>query len=40
MFGEMTLSLIKPDAVADHRIGAIIQRFEKEGLNIVAMKQL
>lgn len=40
LFGEMTLSLIKPDAVADHRIGAIIQRFEKEGLNIVAMKQL
>ena len=39
-FGEMTLSIIKPDSVADHRIGAIISRFEKEGLNIVAMKQV
>ena len=37
---EQTLSIIKPDAVANHHIGAIVDRFEKGGLNVVAMKML
>lgn len=39
---EQTLSIIKPDAVGKNHIGAIIERFEKQGLKIVAakMKQL
>ncbi len=39
---ERTLSIIKPDAVAKHAIGAIYSRFENAGLSIVAarMKQL
>lgn len=38
MHKEQTLSIIKPDAVADDHIGAIIDRFEKNGLKIVAAK--
>ncbi len=34
---EQTLSMIKPDAVADHHIGEIIARFEKNGLRIAAI---
>ena len=37
---EQTLSIIKPDAVAGNLIGAIYQRFEDTGLNIVAAKML
>lgn len=39
---ERTLSIIKPDAVGKNHIGAIISRFEKEGLTVIAakMKQL
>src|SRR5215210_4698832 len=39
---ERTLSIIKPDAVANNVIGEIYTRFEKAGLKIVAarMKQL
>lgn len=37
---ERTLSIIKPDAVAKRAIGAINQRFEKAGLQIVAAKML
>ncbi len=37
---ERTLSIIKPDAVADNHIGAILARFEKEGLKIVAAKMV
>ena len=37
---ERTLSLIKPSAVADHHIGAIISKFEKGGLKVVAAKML
>ena len=33
---ERTLSIIKPDAVANHQIGAIIDRFERAGLTLVA----
>lgn len=40
MTTERTLSIIKPDAVAKHAIGAINQRFEKAGLRIVAAKML
>ncbi len=35
---EQTLSIIKPDAVADNHIGEILARFEKAGLKIVAAK--
>lgn len=39
---ERTLSIIKPDAVADNLIGKIYERFEQNGLKIVAarMKRL
>ncbi|AIN46893.1 nucleoside-diphosphate kinase [Candidatus Palibaumannia cicadellinicola] len=37
---ERTLSIIKPNAVAKNIIGAIINRFESAGLNIVGMKML
>jgi nucleoside-diphosphate kinase len=35
---ERTLAIIKPDAVKKHAIGDIINRYEKAGLNPVAMK--
>ncbi len=37
---EQTLSIIKPDAVANNAIGDIIHSFEKEGLKIVAAKMV
>ena len=37
---EQTLSIIKPDAVAENLVGAIYQRFENAGLKIVAAKML
>lgn len=37
---EQTLSIIKPDAVANHHIGDILNRFEKNGLHIIAAKML
>jgi nucleoside-diphosphate kinase len=37
---ERTLSIIKPDAVEKHKVGAIIERLEDEGFKIVAMKRL
>ena len=37
---EMTLSIIKPDAVSKNVIGKILQRFEDAGLKIVASKML
>ncbi len=40
MAAERTLSIIKPDAVAKNAIGDIAARFEKAGLNIVAMKMM
>ncbi len=40
MSKQQTLSIIKPDAVANNHIGAIIGRFEKAGLNIVAAKMM
>lgn len=36
---ERTLSIIKPDAVKGHHIGAIIARFEKEGLQIAGLRK-
>lgn len=36
--GEQTLSIIKPDAVANHHIGDIISRFEKNNLKIAGLK--
>jgi nucleoside-diphosphate kinase len=35
---ERTLSIIKPDAVAQNVIGEILSRFEKAGLKIVAAR--
>lgn len=40
MVKERTLSIIKPDAVGSNSIGAIIARFEKNGLQIVAAKMI
>lgn len=37
---ELTLSLIKPDAVAGSHIGEIINRFEKNGLQVAALKMV
>ncbi len=35
---ERTLAIIKPDAVKQRSIGAILQRYEEEGFRIVEMK--
>ncbi len=37
---ERTFAIIKPDAVAVKATGAILQRIEESGLEIVAMKRL
>ncbi len=37
---ERTLSIIKPDAVANNVIGQILARFEQAGLKIVAARML
>lgn len=37
---EQTLSIIKPDAVKKNVIGKIVDRFESNGLRVVAMKRL
>lgn len=37
---ERTLSIIKPDAVANNVIGQILTRFEKAGLKVVAARML
>jgi nucleoside-diphosphate kinase len=37
---EKTLSILKPDSVADNHIGEIIARFEKNGLSVVAAKMV
>ena len=37
---ERTLSIIKPDAVGRNVIGKILQRFEENGLKIVASKMI
>lgn len=38
MTREQTLSIIKPDAVSSNHLGAILMRFEKSGLKVVAAK--
>jgi len=40
MATQRTLSIIKPDATAAGNIGAIVARFEAEGLRIAAMKKV
>ena len=40
MATERTLSIIKPDALAKHVIGAIYSRFEQAGLRIVAARMM
>ena len=37
---ERTLSMIKPDATRRNLTGAIVQRFEENGLRVVAQKRL
>jgi nucleoside-diphosphate kinase len=37
---QRTLVIIKPDAVQRHLAGEIIQRFERRGLRIIAMKMV
>ncbi len=37
---ERTLSIIKPDAVGTNNIGAIINKFEKGGLKVVAARMM
>lgn len=37
---ERTFSIIKPDAVAKNHIGAIYQRFENNGLKVIAARML
>jgi nucleoside-diphosphate kinase len=38
--GERTLSIVKPDAVAAGATGEILSRFEKAGLEIIALKKM
>lgn len=38
--GQYTLSIIKPNAVENQQIGAIIDRFEQAGMRIAGMKML
>jgi len=40
MTTERTLSIIKPDAVANNNIGQITARFESKGLKVVAAKMM
>ena len=40
MSNEQTLSILKPDVVAANNIGAILSRFEKIGLKIIAAKMI
>jgi nucleoside-diphosphate kinase len=37
---EVTLSILKPDAVKNNHIGEIISRFEHDGLRIAALKMM
>lgn len=37
---QQTLSIIKPNVVAAHQIGAIINKLEKSGLDITAIKMI
>ena len=37
---QRTLTIVKPDAVAKHAIGDIIEQFEKNGFSILCMKML
>lgn len=37
---ERTLSIVKPDAVANNHIGEIIRRFEAKGLKVAAARML
>ena len=37
---QRTLSIIKPDAVKRHLIGAILARFEQQGVKVIAAKMV
>lgn len=40
LFADQTLSIIKPDGVANKHIGDVISRFEKNGLQVAAIKMI
>lgn len=40
VFAEQTLSIIKPDAVKAEHVGEILNRFEKNGLHIAALRMI
>jgi nucleoside-diphosphate kinase len=40
LMAEQTLSLIKPDAVRNNHIGAIINKFEQNGLKVAKLKMV
>jgi nucleoside-diphosphate kinase len=40
MATERTLSIVKPDAVAANRIGAVVAKLEEGGLRVVAQKMV
>lgn len=40
MAKEVTLSIVKPDAVAKNQVGAIISRLEKGGLTVLAARMM
>jgi nucleoside-diphosphate kinase len=37
---ERTLSIVKPDGVQKHLIGAVIKRFEDHGLKVIGLKMI
>jgi nucleoside-diphosphate kinase len=37
---QQTLSIIKPDGVANKHVGEVIERFEKNGLQVAALKMI
>ena len=37
---ERTLSIVKPDGVKKNLVGAVIGRFEKAGLKVIALKMI
>lgn len=37
---EMTLAIIKPDAVANNQVGSIINTFESNGLRVASLKMI
>lgn len=40
IYGEQTLSILKPNVVQEHHIGEILSQFEKNGLQIIGLKMV